>query len=165
NTATRGEWWHSLGWCGLLAVAAACDRRIWARTPNGGHRPPLQIYVLFALLLVPLAWMVVRYFTFLGFAAAVVAAGLMTRRIWWRAAVVAAAVWQLIGLDFKPLDRVPVVPQNYRPLVAWINGHTPTNAVLLASISESPVLLAHTGRPIVLHSKFENRRIRERYQE
>src|SRR5207249_6253776 len=85
NTATRGEWWHSLGWCGLLAVAAVCDRRIWGRTPNGGHRPPLQIFVVFALLLVPLAWMVVRYFTFLGFAAAVVAAGLMTRRIWWRA--------------------------------------------------------------------------------
>jgi hypothetical protein len=36
---------------------------------------------------------------------------------------------------------------------------------LLAAISESPVLLAHTERPTIMHSKFENARIRERYRE
>jgi hypothetical protein len=37
--------------------------------------------------------------------------------------------------------------------------------VILSGVSESPVWWAHTGRPTVLHSKFENRRIRERYRE
>ena len=37
--------------------------------------------------------------------------------------------------------------------------------MVLANISESPVFLAYTGRPIILHSKFENREIRERYRE
>jgi hypothetical protein len=157
NTAARDDWWRSLGWCLPLAAVAGWKvgrMEVWK-----------NVFVVFALALAPLSWMVVRYFTFLGFAAAVVAAGLITRRIWWRAALVAAAVWQMFALDFQPLERTPVVPDNYKPLVAWINEHTPTHAVILASISESPVILAHTGRPIILHSKFENRRIRERYRE
>ena len=50
-----------------------------------------NIFIVFTLLLAPLAWMVLRYFTFLGFAAAVLAAGLVTRadlveadRVWRR---------------------------------------------------------------------------------
>jgi hypothetical protein len=157
NTATRGEWWHSLGWCLPLAIVAGW--RIWRMEVWQ------NVFMVFALLLVPLAWMVVRYFTFLSFAAAVVAAGLTTRQIWWRAVLVVAAVWQLAMLNYQPLDRAPVVPDHYKPLVAWINEHTPTNAVILASISESPVLLAYTGRPTILHSKFENKLIRDRYRE
>ncbi|MCG3150438.1 MAG: hypothetical protein PCFJNLEI_03924 [Verrucomicrobiae bacterium] len=169
NTAPLGEWWHSLVWCGPLAVvgivAALFERRSGNQLDSDGHRPPLQIFAVFTLMLVPLSWMVVRYFTFLGFAAAVVAAGLMTRRIWWRAAVIVAAGWQVALLNFEPLDRTPVVPDNYKPLVKWINANTSTNAVFLASIAEAPVFLAHTGRPIILHSKFENWEIRERYRQ
>lgn len=47
----------------------------------------------------------------------------------------------------------------------WLEEHTPTNAVVLASIGDSPVFLAHTGRSIIMHSKFENQRIRDRYRE
>lgn len=158
NTATSGEWWHSLAWCGPLMVAG-----MWYAWRE--RDVALRMMAVFALLLVPLSWMVVRYFTFLGFAAAVLAAGLVTRQLWWRAAVGVAVVWQLLLLDFKPLDRAPVVPDNYKPLVRWVNEHTATNAVLLASISEAPILLAHTGRPIILHSKFENWEIRDRYRQ
>ena len=157
NTATRGDWWRNLGWCLPLAIVAGWKvgrMEVWK-----------NVFIVFALLLVPLAWMVVRYFTFLSFAAAVVAAGLMTNRIWWRAVLLGATVGQFAILDFRPMDRTPVVPDNYRPLVAWINEHTPTNAVILASISESPVILAYTGRPTVMHSKFENKAIRDRYRE
>jgi hypothetical protein len=162
NTAPVSEWWRSLMWCGPLAVVAVA-----ARMKDECRRMKVaeNVFVVFSLLLVPLSWMVVRFFTFLGFAAAVVAAGLMTRRMGWRFAAWVAAGWQLVALDFKPMDRWPVVPADYRPVVEWINAHTPTNAVILASISESPVFLAETGRPIILHSKFENREIRERYRE
>ena len=49
--------------------------------------------------------------------------------------------------------------------MTWISTQTPTNAVILATISEAPAVLAYTGRSIILHSKFENRAIRERYRE
>jgi hypothetical protein len=123
------------------------------------------VFVLFALLLAPLSWMVVRYFTFWAPAVAVVAAGLAVRGLWWKMAVGAAATWQLAVLDWGPLNRRPVHPEAYRPVVAWLEEHTATNAVVLSSISESPVWWAHTGRPMVLHSKFENRVIRERCRE
>ncbi len=159
NTASLKEFWHSLYWCGPLGLVGfwyAWYERDVAR----------RIFALFTIMLVPLSWMVLRYFTFLGFAAAVLAAGLITRRIWWRGAAVGAVVLQFIMLHGEPpLSRTPVVPSNYRPLVQWINRNTPTNAVFLANISESPVVLADTGRPIILHSKFENKVIRDRYHE
>lgn len=160
NTAGWSEFWRSLMWCGpfgLIAAMRLASRKSGACTTN--------IFIVFTLLLAPLAWMVLRYFTFLGFAAAVLAAGLMGQRIGWKLMVFAAAVWQLVTLNFQPLERQQPAPAEYRPIVAWLQEHTPTNAVVLASISESPVFLAETGRPIIMHSKFENRRIRERYRE
>jgi hypothetical protein len=157
NTATASEWWHSLQWCLPLAIVAGWKvgrLEVWK-----------NVIVVFALLLVPLSWMVLRYFTFLGFAVAVVAAGLITQRVWWRAAVVFAVVWQLCALNLQPLERGSPDPKSYAGIVAWIQEQTPTNAVLLAHIADSPVILAETGRPIIMHSKFENRRIRERYRE
>jgi hypothetical protein len=157
NTAAHTEWWHSLGWCLPLAVVAGWRigrMKVWQ-----------NVFVVFALLLVPLSWMVARYFAFLGFAAAVVAAGLITQRIWWRVLLVFAVVWQLCVLDFQPLERGSPDPKSYAGIIRWIRQATPTNAVLLAHIADAPVLLAETGRPIIMHSKFENRRIRERYRE
>jgi hypothetical protein len=160
NTAEWTEFWRSLMWCGPLGLVAAM--RLASRKPGGC---PVNIFIVFTLLLAPLAWMVLRYFTFLGFAAAVLAAGLVTERLRWKLAIFAAAVWQLMTLSFQPLDRQQPAPAEYRPIVSWLQKHTSTNAVVLAAISESPVLLAHTERPIIMHSKFENARIRDRYRE
>jgi hypothetical protein len=160
DTADCGEFWRSLKWCGPLALAAAVllgSRKRGACATN--------IFIVFTLLLVLLGWMVLRYFTFLGFAAAVLAAGLVTRRFWWKLVVFGAAAWQLVGLNAQPLERQQPTPEEYRPIVAWLEARTPTNAVVLASIGDSPVFLAETGRPIIMHSKFENQRIRDRYRE
>jgi len=160
NTAPWGEFWRSLMWCGPLGLIAAmtlASRKQGACATN--------IFIVFTLLLVPLAWMALRCFVFLGFAAAVLAAGLMTRHFWWKPIVFAAAVWQLVMLNFQPLERSQASPDEYRPIMKWLEGHTPTNAVVLASIGDSPVFLAHTGRAIIMHSKFENQRIRDRYRE
>ncbi len=158
NTATWQEFRHSLAWCLPLAVLA-----MWLTRRDTDVA--VRIFIVFTLLLFPLAWMVVRYFTFLGFTAAVVGAGLLTQRFWWKTAVFAATVAQLAGLDFQPLERVQPAPAEYVPVVRWLNDQTPSNAVVLATITESPVFWAHTGRPIILHPKFENREIRERYRE
>lgn len=152
NTAERTEWWRSLQWCLPLSLVA-----MWFAWRE--KNVALRVVGVFTLLLFPLAWMVMRYFTFLGFAAAIVAAG---SRRW---LVVPALVWQIASLNFQPLDRGSPEPASYVAVVNWLRENTPTNAVVLAQISESPVLLAHTGRPIIMHSKFENARIRERYRE
>jgi hypothetical protein len=160
NTAEWGEFWRSLQWCGPLGLVAAM-----LLTSRKRGAAPTNVFIVFTLLLVPLAWMVVRNFTFLGFAVAALAAGLMAERVWWQSIVFAAAVWQLVTLNFRPLDRQQAAPNEYRQIVNWLQERTPTNAVVLASIADSPVFLAHTGRPIIMHSKFENQRIRERYHE
>ncbi len=169
ETAGRCEWWRSLMWCGPLAAVG-----LWKVGRMEDWGVAARVFAVFTLLLVPLSWMVVRYFTFLGWAAAVMAAGVVAwpanplrpgRAFLRRWAVAALAVWQLTRLDFQPLDRASVAPAESREAVNWINDHTPTNAVVLASIAESPVFLTHTGRPIILHSKFENREIRERYRQ
>jgi hypothetical protein len=160
NTAEWRDFWRSLKWCGPLGLVAAMllsSRKRGACATN--------IFIVFTLLLALLAWMVLRYFTFLGFAAAILAAGLVTRRIWWKLIVFGAAAWQLATLNVQPLDRQLARPDEYRPVVTWLEEHTPSNAVVLASIGDSPVFLAHTGRPIIMHSKFENQRIRDRYHE
>ncbi|HTS17350.1 MAG TPA: hypothetical protein VMP11_07250 [Verrucomicrobiae bacterium] len=160
DTSNWGDFWRSLKWCGPLALVAAM---ILGNRKRGTSAT--NIFIVFTLLLAPLTWMVLRYFTFLGFAAAVLTAGLVTRRFWWKMIVFAAAVAQLVTLNAKPLTREQATPDEYRPIVNWIEAHTATNAVLLASIGDSPVFLAATGRPIIMHSKFENQRIRDRYRE
>jgi len=180
NTAPLSEFWRSLQWClpfaVIAAVAALYERRKSSDTEHGGHRPPLQIFAIFAILLFPLSWMVLRYFTFLGFAAAVVAAGvwsssfsLLQNKIAKIAIVVVgivACAWQFFTLDLRPLDRgSQPSPADIRPVVEWIQKNTTPDAVILATIADSPVYLAHTGRPTVMHSKFENERIRLRWSE
>jgi hypothetical protein len=161
ETASLHEFWHSLLLCGPLALVMVAY--LW----TGSKRVPCatNIFIVFTLLLAPLAWMVVRSFVFLGFAVAVVAAGLTVERIWGRWLVFVATVSQLMMLNFLPLKREQATPEEYRPIVKWLEGNTATNAVVLASIGDSPVFLAHTGRPIIMHPKFENQRIRDRYRE
>jgi hypothetical protein len=160
NTAEWGEFWRSLKWCGPLGLVAAMllsSRKQGACATN--------IFIVFTLLLAPAAWMVQRNFTFLGFAAVVLTAGLVTRRVWWKVIVFGAAAWQLATLNTLPLEREQPSPDEYRPVVSWLEQNAATNAVVLASIGDSPVFLAHTGRAIIMHSKFENQRIRDRYRE
>ena len=157
NTAGWGEWWHSLMWCGPLALISI-SLAVRKKTE-------MRIFAVFAVLLVPLAWMVVRYFTLLAVPVAVLAAGMAVQEAWWKTAVGVAAACQLWSLDFKPLNRGPVRPGVYRPVVRWLREHTMPDAVVLAGISESPVWWTFGERSVVMHSKFENRRIRERYRE
>lgn len=56
-------------------------------------------------------------------------------------------------------------PSQLRPLLTALRAHTQTNDVILAHFPLSPVICAHTDRPVVLHSKFENRRVREKVRE
>jgi hypothetical protein len=194
NTAPWSEFWRSLQWCLplslLVAVATVCERRHNLHSEDGARRVPLKMFVLFSLLLSPLSWMVLRFFTFLGFAAAILAAGVVAPAVWSSSfslrraeptsddsklkrglqtitivVALAAVVWQFTTLDFKPLDRAQPTPEVYRPVIRWIEQHTTPDTVILAHMSESPVFWAHTGRPIIAHSKFETLSVRQRHRE
>ena len=49
-------------------------------------------------------------------------------------------------------------------LMAWIRTQTGADDAILAPIGLSPVILAQTGRPIVLHSKWESRVLRGKFE-
>ena len=87
NTAALSDFWRYLMWCGPLAVVAA-----WKLEKREVER---GVFVLFAVLLIPLAWVVVRYFTFLAPVVAALAAGVVMRGVWWKWAVAVAALWQI----------------------------------------------------------------------
>lgn len=157
NTATATDFWRYLGWCLPLAIIA-----VWPVRRLAADR---LVFVVFGVLLLPLAWMILRYFTFLAPVVAVLAAGVVLRRRWWPWATLALLLWQWTRMDWNPLPRTQPSPPEYRPVVAWLKQNTPTNAPILATIAESPVFWAHTGRPMILHSKFENQAIRDRYRE
>jgi hypothetical protein len=50
-------------------------------------------------------------------------------------------------------------------LVRWIRWNTRDSDVILTWFGLSPMILAYTDRPIVIHSKFESRSIREKYKQ
>lgn len=49
-------------------------------------------------------------------------------------------------------------------IVDWIKTQTQKDDVILGPIGFSPVILAMTGRPIVLHSKWESKLLREKFE-
>lgn len=56
-------------------------------------------------------------------------------------------------------------PAQYQPVLGFIRENTASNDVILALFPFSPVICAYTERPVVVHSKFENRRVREKVEE
>ena len=53
-------------------------------------------------------------------------------------------------------------PAEYGDVIDWVNKNTEPDDVILTSFELGPGILAYTGRPIVLHSKFESALIREK---
>lgn len=70
-----------------------------------------------------------------------------------------------LGLTLSPIESGRFTAASYRELFQWVNSHTQTNDVFVAHIHVSPMILLNTGRPEVLHPKFENIFIRKKYEE
>jgi hypothetical protein len=158
ETASMRDFWRSLHFA--LPLGALGAWFAWRKGARG-----LRIFVIFALILLPLAWLVLRFFTFFSFATAVLAGGLMAQRRFWRHLAVVGAAAQFAFLPRGPMAREQPAPDEYKPIVRWILENTAPDAPILATISESPVVWAHTKRPMMLHSKFENWQVRQRYGE
>ena len=70
-----------------------------------------------------------------------------------------------LGLTLSPIESGRFTVSSYRELFQWINSHTRPDDAFLAHIHLSPMILLNTGRPEVLHPKFENLFIRKKYEE
>jgi len=82
-----------------------------------------------------------------------------------RAGLVVALAVNLVGINLMapPADRF--LPHSFQELFGWINSNTKPTDSIAARISIGPMILINTGRPQVLHPKFENLAIRNRYRE
>lgn len=74
-------------------------------------------------------------------------------------------ILNLLGLSLSPIESGRFTASSYRELFRWINSNTRPDDALLAHIHVSPMILLNTGRPEVLHPKFENLVIRKKYEE
>ena len=70
-----------------------------------------------------------------------------------------------LGLNLKPIETGRFTPASYSELFTWINSNTQPADAFVAHIHLSPMVLLNTGRPGVLHPKFENFPIRKKYEE
>ena len=76
----------------------------------------------------------------------------------------------LIGFNHRHVGRLYMVgmtpPQEpVKAALQFIRENTDRSDVILASFPFSPVICAFTDRPVVIHSKFENREVREKVRE
>jgi len=70
-----------------------------------------------------------------------------------------------LGLNLEPIEGGRFTPTSYSELFTWINSNTQPTDAFVAHIHLSPMVLLNTGRPEVLHPKFENLPIRKKYEE
>ncbi|MCK4948077.1 MAG: hypothetical protein KAS46_06860 [Candidatus Aureabacteria bacterium] len=74
-------------------------------------------------------------------------------------------ILNVLGLNLRPIEAGRFTPTSYNELYNWINTNTRPNDAFVAHIHLSPMVLINTGRPEVLHPKFENLAIRKKYEE
>lgn len=81
-----------------------------------------------------------------------------------------AVIAGLVMFSYGNLTRMYMIsgsppPELVKPLIEEIRRNTEPSDVILASFPLSPVICAYTERPVVIHSKFENLRVREKVEE
>jgi len=168
--ALGGAWPAALAGGILLARDFIRDRR---RPPGADAERPISRGLLLWLtgVFIILFALIQRMEVFAAFFVCVLAGNMVpaqpfTRRGAFRLAVVAA----LVAFSFWNIQRLRIVSHappadQLRPLIAALGRHTRADEPILAAFPLSPVICAHLGRPVMVHSKFENRRVREKVEE
>lgn len=148
-----------------------------------GRLGALQILALALALAYFLMYLLLERFSpFFIFFLAITLPAVLTLDARWRGAVVALLLvsaayevwydlrfdkpnpWRSIVLATFPPKAPEIVPNygNNERVVRWIRRYTPERAVVLTWYPTGPMVIAYTGRPINLHSKFESSRLRDK---
>ncbi len=160
--------WMGGAWIAAGIAVFGSVRSMWkARTIVVTHALILWMAVVFVALFA----MIHRMDIFAGFFVAVLAGGVFPSRgprqkEWIKLGMIAA----LLLLSYHNITRMYIIGgspsvERIKPLLEEIERNTGPGDVILARFPLSPVICAYTDRPVVIHSKFENRRVREKIRE
>jgi Tfp pilus assembly protein PilF len=164
RSPTFGSAWSMFSTLLIVSAAAAilAVRDLAGRTLPRAER--FFTYCFFAFLAGYIAFDRIQVF-FVFFAALIVGRWLLTLRA--RRPVVIAALIVLIGYEvyndtrlFITVYRTPGLER----LITWVRDNTQRDDAILTAFQVGPSILTYTGRPIVLHPKFESYVIRDKTQ-
>lgn len=167
------SWWSFRRWMGGAWIAALVGGGLWWWQRR---RRPVQLAEALTLwmtvVFVALFALIQRMDVFAAFFVCLWAGALAPERLAWRggsalrsALAVALVLYSGHNLTSLWIASGAPAPDRLRPLLNAIRQHTASNDVVLAHFPLSPVICAFTVRPVVIHSKFENRRVREKVRE
>jgi hypothetical protein len=168
-TLDLGAWSEPALWgIGALLLAFAAWTASLVRRPRGD--PRVSVLALFALASLPLAWLVGRTVVLPGLLAAPLAALAVVALVPRRASLALATLCALEAWVFAGFLREhrigwylpPVRQAEIAQLVLALPRHVPEGEAVVADFVNSTAVLAHTGRPIVLQPKYEDRASRLR---
>jgi hypothetical protein len=160
-----------LGWplSFLLLVALATALWRWREL-----RGAMAFFLVLALVSLPVAWLFGRLAVLCGFLIPI--AGALALASWQRRRLALAALalacllqapWFLRFVDehrltwYLPAEARAQLAQ----LIDWVQANMPADEAIAADFVNSPAILAHTGRPIVLQPKYETDASRRRAEE
>ncbi len=159
-------------WLGMAWIAAAAG--VWIALGQLRARP-LRAAGLVALwmlaVFVVLFAMIWRMDVFAAFFVCLFAGGACPREARSRQGMTAIAVLlALVSVGYWQVSRRAMAtdaapPGQTRPVIDFLRNKTGENDVVLALFQFSPVICAYADRPVIVHSKFENRRVREKVEE
>ncbi len=161
------------GWLGTAWLAGAAGAVLAARRALRERRvqPGVFLALWMAAAFVVLFALIWRMDIFAAFFVVVLAGAAVPREV--RTDKGLALLLLLLGMvwfdswkarSFTLVSGSPP-PAQYQPVLEFIRENTEANDVILALFPFSPVICAYTERPVVVHSKFENRRVREKVEE
>ena len=160
--------WMSGAWVAAAAAAVFAVLGMWrARRVSVSGALILWMSAVFALLFA----LIHRMDIFASFFVCVLAGRAFPRD--WNTRKGYAGIAVIAGLvmfSYWNLTRMYMIsgsppPELVRPLIEEIRRSTEQDDVILASFPLSPVICAYTERPVIIHSKFENLRVREKVEE
>ncbi len=140
------------------------------RLPFPGFGVQLFFHVLSVLMFI----LLVRFHVYAALTTAAVLGGCVAWAGRWRplprvavvlsaALLVAAEAGATLGRA-EVLGATPDFHDQLEEMAEWMRRNTPPGDVVLANFQTSPFVLAYGRRPIVLHPKFESRRMRARVE-
>jgi len=162
-----------LGWLGMSWLAGAAGLVLVALAARRGRalRAGETVVALAGLVFAALFAMIWRMEVFAAFFVCVMAGAAVVKLPSWRERAAALLiVIGLLGADYRKLQKnyltsmAPPVSQ-YRGVIDWLRRNTGPDDAVLALFQFSPVICAYADRPVIVHSKFENRLVRERVEE
>lgn len=160
--------YFGMGWlAGAAGAVAAVARMIRDRR----FQPAAFLVLWMAAAFVALFVLIIRMDVLAAFFVCVLAGAVVPRKVVsLRGVVVIGAVLGMLGWNVRNIERTYMVreapkPEHLVPLLKELRANTGTDAVILANFPLSSVICAHVDRPVVVHSKFENERVRQKVQE